>query len=307
MTAQASPMIILEEACTGFTRERRRANRTARFVIISHGRGSLAEHGAAYLLRQLDAPDKAIARRALDSLSASGPSATEPLYEAALVRDPEIETLRQAPCPEGVGGPVGWLTHINTQRFQNAVEIRADLSLAALAHAWNAGWLRERAQRRLLPYLEGFAFFVDTKPTISADQREIDVMVGDQRWVGAYLGKEQIWLKSRVEVLVDGMECGCVKNPELKWWNERVLDAQPPKDGSPLSAFDGSGGGRGLSTYRLDATQLRPGKHQLAVRVLLGPGEPTRREATDTPPPWYETLALGPAEFEMAEPSSHEE
>jgi len=262
---------------------------------------------ARSLIRGIDTEDASEAQRSLRHLARLGRSAVPALIESAVSRDLDVDSFRAEGCPPYVfGGPLAWLQQIQVKQWESSTERRANLCAAALVHPFNAGWIPESDRRRVIGFFQSFALSLP-KPDFPEGTKEIPVYVGDNRWLGIHSGTEPLWLKSKVEIIVDGTsEDPRLIIPKSDWHNVEVVGDKPTPAGSNtmwnyLAA--GGGGARGLTTIRVDARVLATGSHNVSAWVHVGPGEPTTRGTTDKPPPWFETFKLGPVEFDIVSPA----
>ena len=269
------------------------------WAAMAFGPGMLAN----YHIQKIDVSNEIQSLRAMENLRWMGRWSVPSLYDAAMERDAEIKTARQLPCPiTHYGGPLDWLAKMDRRMNQSPIEKKAVLCTALLTPAWNANRLSEVQKRRLMPYLVGYAASLpDVK--FQLDSNRLNVAVGSYRWIGSHVAQEEIWLKDRFVIVVDGTENHPALNKfDQAWWNKCVIEAKPPGVGQTLEnrLWGGAGSDR-MMQYKLDTDNLSVGKHVVTVRVLVGPGEATTRGWADSPPPWHDTVLLGPLEFEVEE------
>lgn len=266
------------------------------FVHVWRVRSLLAELGGENT-QSADAGQKV--RHAFDNLLAMGRRATPALVKAALERDPRFEKAREGPVPPG-GHAFAWLSQNEDARSKSETERRADRALAALVRAWNAGWIPQAQQRRLLPYVHRWAVSLPAS-VLPQDGGPVTVDLGHFLPLQRCAIDDELWLRRRIVLLLDEQDKPeAIDFYEDGWVKYKAIEAVPPVGSRIISGRKG-----GTHVPTLYPEKLAPGKHTLTVKILLGPAEPPApgKDTAETadPPPWHTEIALEPLKFEVVE------
>jgi hypothetical protein len=262
-----------------------------------------------YISRLLPAGTPA-ADDAFRQLYRMGRWAVPTLLDAADDRDLALADLRQGVLDESARQSSFSIYEAFTHLRQSSdIERRADLCVKLLIAHWDSGFLDETSKRRLLRYVVWMAPEIpsadysldDTAIPFRMYERTESMTVSNAKRVG-------IIRDIRLFVRTDGSDSRPFPDRErvLVRYETFTENAWIEDFRASPTRSMASGASAGNSESALDAKTLGPGRHAIYIRVSIGLSTETRADSNESvPPPWYEEITFGPAEFEIAS-GSHE-